>query len=163
MQEILQQLGYLEKMTFSLSNHAVTFHLQRWPGEDFSHEIFGLGIILSPPLNASNLLNWYLQLQVTVFFLMMGSSHVESKVWKKHSFVEKIKDAPAAHLKKNRRTVFASNATRATLTWATRNSDVGQTKRTLTSNLTRKWSSQSGDEFPLVWYVVSTRHDRWRV
>ena len=100
MQEILQQLGYLEKMTFSLSNHAVTFHLQRWPGEDFSHEIFGLGIILSPPLNASNLLNWYLQLQVTVFFLMMGSSHVESKVWKKHSFVEKIKDAPAAHLKK---------------------------------------------------------------
>lgn len=66
-------------------------------------------------------------------------------------------------LKKNRRTVFASNATRATLTWATRNSDVGQTKRTLTSNLTCKWPFQSGDEFPLAWYVVSTCHDRWRV
>ena len=80
MEEILQQLGYIEKITFSLSNHAVvTFHLQRWPGDHFSHEILGLGIILSPSSNPSNLLNWNLQLQVTVFFLMMGSSHVESK------------------------------------------------------------------------------------
>ena len=37
MEEILQQLRYIEKMTFSLSNHTVvTFHLQRWPGDDFS-------------------------------------------------------------------------------------------------------------------------------
>lgn len=43
-------------------------------------------------------------------------------------------------LKNIRRTAFASNATRATLTWATRNSEVGQTKRPLTFNLTCKWS-----------------------